>query len=299
MTATLMQKQPNRVLLPNLRWQAYKSVIKQVIQPPEISLADDGGMLERLSSTQEPKWQSCCVSESPTESWDSSGAHDFWKSQQEVNSNERATPTETSFFRDVDVFEALRQNVFPELLRHRGNKRQLNIWSAACSSGQEPYSVALLLQAYFPLLMHWQLKLFASNESEKMLARAREGCYSQSEVERRLPPQLLRRYFQQQGDLWYIADEIRLMVEFHQIDLLETWLPLPKMDLILMRNVLIYFNRFNRRRILKKVRQILKPDGYLFLGATESTFSVDRGFVPVPIGRTIAYQLDGNSTDRF
>lgn len=200
-------------------------------------------------------------------------------------------PTETSFFRDVDVFEALRQTVFPELLRRRGNKRKLNLWSAACSSGQEPYSLALLVQAYFPLLTHWHLKLFASDRSEEMLARARAGCYSQTEVERRLPPQLLRRYFRQEGDLWYIADEIRLMVEFRQIDLLEKWSSLPKMDVILMRNVLIYFNRSTRRSILKKVRQLLRPDGYLFLGVTETPFCLDGGFIPVQIGQAIGYKL--------
>lgn len=200
-------------------------------------------------------------------------------------------PTETSFFRDVDVFEALRQTVFPELLRRRGNQRKLNLWSAACSSGQEPYSLALLLQAYFPLLTDWHLKLFASDRSEEMLARSRAGCYSQTEVERRLPPQLLKRYFRQQGDFWYIADEIRLMVEFRQIDLLEKWPPLPKMDVILMRNVLIYFERSRRRSILKKVRQLLKPDGYLFLGATETPFCLDGGFVPVQIGKAIGYKL--------
>jgi chemotaxis protein methyltransferase CheR len=242
---------------------------------------------------KEPQWQRCGISEYPMGAWDNSILDSFPQNQSQVRSSEsiRQTPTETSFFRDVDVFEALRKTVFPELLKRRGNQRQLNLWSAACSSGQEPYSLALLLQAYFPLLIHWQLKFFASDRSEEMLARARQGCYSQSEVERRLPPHLLRRYFRQQGDLWYIADEIRLMVEFHQIDLLEKWPTLPKMDVILMRNVLIYFSRSTRRRILKKVRQILKPDGYLFLGATETPFSLDRGFIPVQIGRAIGYKL--------
>lgn len=243
---------------------------------------------------QKPQWQSCGISTYLTDGWGDSRSDSFPPNPPQVQSSEsirQTIPTETSFFRDVDVFEALRKTVFPELLRRRGNQRQLNLWSAACSSGQEPYSLALLLQAYFPLLTHWKLKFFASDRSEEMLARAREGCYSQSEVDRRLPPQLLRRYFRQQGDLWYISDEIRLMLEFHQIDLLEKWPPLPKMDVILMRNVLIYFNRSTRRRILKKVRQILKPDGYLFLGATETPFSLDRGFVPVKIGQAIGYKL--------
>lgn len=206
-------------------------------------------------------------------------------------------PTETSFFRDFEVFEALRETVLPELLRRWGRQRHLHLWCAACSSGQEPYSLALLLQAYFPLLTHWQLKFFASDVSPEMLARAREGCYSQAEVERRLPEHLLRRYFRQQDDRWCIGEDIRLMVEFHQIDLAQKWLPLPKMDLILMRNVLIYFNRSTRRKILKKVRQILRPDGYLFLGATETPFCLDGGFFPVPIGTAIGYQPYRSSSD--
>jgi len=209
----------------------------------------------------------------------------------------KMVPTETSFFRDFEVFEVLRQTVLPELLRRRGHQRRLNLWSAACSSGQEPYSLALLLQAYFPLLTHWQLKFFASDISEEMLARAREGCYSQAEVARRLPPHLLRRYFRPQDDRWYIGEDIRLMVEFHQIDLTQKWPPLPKMDLILMRNVLIYFNRSTRRKILKKVRQILRPDGYLFLGATETPFCLDGGFFPVPMGGAMGYQLHRPSPD--
>jgi chemotaxis protein methyltransferase CheR len=254
----------------------------------------------RFFPGRDATWQSHCASEHPKDDRGNLESDSFRPSKSQISSREslrQPIPTETSFFRDVDVFEALRKTIFPELLKRRGSQRRLNLWSAACSSGQEPYSLALLLQAYFPLLTHWQLKFFASDVSDEMLARSREGCYSQSEVERRLPPQLLRRYFRQQGDSWCIADEIRLMVEFHQIDLLEKWPSLPKMDLILMRNVLIYFNRSTRRRILQKVRHILKPDGYLFLGATETPFSLDRGFVPVQIGRAIAYQLCQNSTD--
>ncbi len=200
-------------------------------------------------------------------------------------------PTETSFFRDADFFDALKSSVFPELLKYRRIDRQLNIWSAACSSGQEPYSLALVLQAYFPLLTKWELQLVASDVSLEMLTKAHGGSYSQAEVDRRLPPELRTRYFHPQGDGWQIDESIRSMVQFRPINLLEPWPPLPPMDLVVMRNVLIYFDKPTRRSILTRVRQILKPDGYLFLGSTETTFGVDRAFESVKFDRAIGYQL--------
>ncbi|MBE9039450.1 protein-glutamate O-methyltransferase CheR, partial [Oscillatoriales cyanobacterium LEGE 11467] len=200
-------------------------------------------------------------------------------------------PTETSFFRDADFFDALKSSVFPELLQHRRIDRQLNIWSAACTSGQEPYSLAMELQAYFPLLTKWELELVASDMSLEMLTKARRGFYSQEEVERRLPPELLTRYFHQQGDRWQIAPSIRSMVQFRTINLLAPWPPLPPMDLVVMRNVLIYFDKPTRRNILTRVRQILKPDGYLFLGVTETPFGADRAFESVKFDRAIGYRL--------
>ena len=200
-------------------------------------------------------------------------------------------PTETSFFRDADFFHALKSSVFPELLKQGRIDRQLNLWSAACSSGQEPYSLALVLQAYFPLLATWELEFIASDISLQMLTKAHRGFYTQAEVDRRLPPELLTRYFHQQGNGWQIDPSIRSMVQFRPINLLAPWPPLPPMDLVVMRNVLIYFDKSTRRQILTRVRQILKPDGYLFLGSTETTFGVDPAFESVKFDRAIGYRL--------
>ncbi|MDY6937257.1 MAG: protein-glutamate O-methyltransferase CheR [Cyanobacteriota bacterium] len=203
----------------------------------------------------------------------------------------KTIPTETSFFRDSDFFNALKSSIFPELMRLRRLDRQLNIWSAACSSGQEPYSLALVLHARFPLLTNWELQLTASDRSWEMLAKADRGSYSQAEVTRRLPPELLKRYFYRQGDRWQIDESIRSMVQFRYLNLLDPWPTLPPMDLVVMRNVLIYFDKPTRRQILTRVRQVLKPDGYLFLGSTETPFGVDSAFELVRFDRAIGYRL--------
>ncbi|OAB62764.1 hypothetical protein AY599_12375 [Leptolyngbya valderiana BDU 20041] len=201
-------------------------------------------------------------------------------------------PTETSFFRDFQVFEALRQSIFPELLRRHRLDRQLNLWCAACSSGQEAYSLAILLRDYFPLLANeWNLTILASDVSEAMLAKARSGTYTDLEVRRRLPPKFLRRYFQKQGSQWSVSDDIRLMVQFRQIDLLKPLPSLPEMDVILLRNVLIYFDRAIQAEILDKMHRVLAPDGYLLLGATETPLRCDTVFKPVSVDRTVLFQL--------
>ncbi|MGC9504406.1 CheR family methyltransferase [Baaleninema sp.] len=201
-------------------------------------------------------------------------------------------PTETSFFRDLQVFEALRQSIFPELLRRHRLDRQLNLWSAACSSGQEAYSLAILLRDYFPLLaQNWTLNFLASDVSETMLAKARSGIYDDLEVHRRLPPKFLRRYFHQEGSQWVVSDEIRLMVQFQQIDLLQPLPPLPTMDVIFLRNLLIYFDRPTQAEILNKMRQVLAPDGYLLLGATETPLRCDTRFKPVAVDRAVFFQI--------
>src|SRR5262249_48720915 len=155
---------------------------------------------------------------------------------------EAMTINETFFFRDGHPFEVLRQTVLPELLRRRAEVRCLNIWSAACSSGQEVYSVAILLRHNFPALSDWNVRLIASDLSGARLERARQGCYSELEVCRGLLPELLRVYFRRRGDGWQIRDDIRHTVEFRPINLHGVWPELPALDLVLLRNVLIYFD---------------------------------------------------------
>lgn len=204
---------------------------------------------------------------------------------------EAMTTNETSFFRDIHPFEALKKLVVPELIARRQSERELRIWCGACSSGQEPYSILMLLREHFPVLAGWNIQLIATDISNDVLDRAREGCYSQVEVNRGLPAALLVKYFQRVGIEWQIKEEIRRMVQFCQINLSGVWMELPMMDIVMMRNVLIYFDLETKRSILRKVRRLLKPDGYLFLGGAETTLNLDDSYERVPVGKTVCYQV--------
>jgi chemotaxis protein methyltransferase CheR len=204
---------------------------------------------------------------------------------------EAMTTNETSFFRDFHPFEALRKSILPELITKRASSRELNFWSAACSSGQEPYSLALLLQENFPSLTGWSVRIIATELSAEMLVRAREGRYSQLEVNRGLPASLLVKYFQQHGSDWQIREDVRRKVEFQFLNLADPWPLLPPMDVVLMRNVLIYFGLDTKKKILGRVRQLLKLDGFLFLGGAETTFNLDDTFERAQFDRTICYRV--------
>ncbi|HRF45883.1 MAG TPA: protein-glutamate O-methyltransferase CheR [Candidatus Competibacteraceae bacterium] len=196
---------------------------------------------------------------------------------------------ETSFFRDIYPFEALKGLILPELLERRQSS-SLTIWCAACSSGQEPFSVAMLVREHFPAARN-RVRIIATDLSGAILARARTGIYSQIEVNRGLPAMLLTKYFQKQGLQWRIRPEIRQMVEFQQSNLAEPWPPIPPLDIVFIRNVLIYLDLEVRKTILSKIRGILKPDGYLFLGSSETTLNLDAGYEPVSIGKSVCYKL--------
>lgn len=204
---------------------------------------------------------------------------------------EAMTTNETSFFRDFHPFEALRKSILPELMLKRASNRALNIWSAACSSGQEPYSLAMLLQEDFPSMAGWNIRIFATELCTEMLDRAREGRYTQLEVNRGLPAKLLVKYFRQHGVDWQIKEELRSQIQFQAINLAQQWPLLSSMDIILMRNVLIYFSVETKKKILCNVRQLLRPDGFLFLGGAETTFSLDDSFERVQFDRTICYRV--------
>jgi len=204
---------------------------------------------------------------------------------------EAMTTNETSFFRDFHPFEALRQEIIPQLMVKRSSERRLRIWCGACACGQEPYSIAMLLRDQVPDLDAWLLQIIATDLSTAMLERAQRGRYSQNEVNRGLPAALLIKYFKKAGIEWEIRDEIRRMVEFRQMNLASWWPALPEMDIIFMRNVLIYLDTETRKAILIKVRRLLRPDGYLFLGGAETTFSIDSSFTHVQIGQSVCYQL--------
>lgn len=208
-----------------------------------------------------------------------------------VQTIEALVTNETSFFRDSLPFEALKQFVLPELLKKRAIERSLNIWCGACSNGQEPYSIAMLIREYFPILSNWSLRLIASDFSSKVLVRGRKGRYNQLEINRGLPKTLRDKYFYQLDSEWQIKDEIRHMVEFRQINLLQSWSFLPEIDVIFLRNVLIYFDIATKKALLGKIKQQLRPDGYLFLGSGETTINLEESFERVQFDKSICYRL--------
>jgi chemotaxis protein methyltransferase CheR len=208
-----------------------------------------------------------------------------------IQTIEALVTNETSFFRDHHPFEALKQYVLPELIKKRAIERSLNIWCAACSHGQEPYSIAMLIREHFPLLINWSIRLIASDFSTKVLTRAEKGHYNQLEINRGLPKNLRDKYFHRLDSHWQIKDEIRQMAEFRQINLLESWSSLPEIDVIFLRNVLIYYDIATKKALLIKVKQQLKTDGYLFLGSAETTINLDGSFKQVSLNKGICYQL--------
>lgn len=204
---------------------------------------------------------------------------------------EALTTNETSWFRDGDPFSALRTTVLPDLASRRPT-RALRVWSAACSSGQEPYSVAMTVQD-MPELAGWRLDVQATDLSEQMLTRAREGRYTQLEVNRGLPATTLVKHFTRDGASWKISDAVAAPVTFRQLNLVRPFPGLGTFDVVLLRNVLIYFDLPTKRDILRRVRQVMAPDGYLFLGAAEMTMGVDDAWERVPAGRSSVYRIQG------
>lgn len=187
---------------------------------------------------------------------------------------ESLTTNETYFFRDGTPFEVLRDKVLPKLLEARRAERALNIWSAACATGQEPYSIVLALREGFPQLSDWNVQVFATDVSNGVLEKAREGLFTQAEVNRGLTPDMLRKHFVAEGQGWRLRNDHRRMVKFWPVNLCREWPVFPKMDVIFLRNVLIYMDEASKRSILVRARQLLRPDGFLFLGAAESTFNL-------------------------
>ena len=201
------------------------------------------------------------------------------------------TTNETSFFRDVHPWTVLEKVWLPELIQRRAAQRTLTIWNAACSSGQEPYSLAMLLRDKFPHIVEsWNVRIIATDLSAEMLGRSATGRYTQLEVNRGLPAPLLVKHFRRDGQYWQVSDEVRAMVEFRALNLVAPWPFLPQVDLLFLRNVLIYFDLPTKQRILAKVREVLRPDGLLLLGTAETTLNVDDRFDRVAVDRATAYR---------
>lgn len=204
---------------------------------------------------------------------------------------EALATNETSFFRDAAPFESLRKTIIPNLIEARGSTRTIRIWSAACATGQEPYSVAMLLREHFLALDSWNVEIIATDLSNDVLERAREGRYSQLEINRGLPAPMLVKYFAKDGAGWRIKDEIRSMVTFRQLNLVENWPAMQEVDVVLLRNVLIYFDLDTRKQIYKRLHRVIKPDGYLLLGGGETPSHLDERFKRVQCEKCDFYQL--------
>ena len=203
---------------------------------------------------------------------------------------EAMTNNETSFFRDPRAFGMLTRSILPALVAERSAERSLNIWCAACSTGQEPYSVAMALREHFPALGGWDVRIIASDMSRDVLARAQAGRYSQFEISRGLPATLLVKYFEQHGAAWEISPAIRRMVEFREINLIQPWTGMPRMHLVLLRNVLIYVDVKTKKAILDKAGRLLTPGGYLLLGGAETTMGLDDSFESLSLQGAVCFQ---------
>ena len=204
---------------------------------------------------------------------------------------EAMTTNETSFFRDIAPFEGLRLKVLPDLVARRAADRRLCIWCGAASSGQEPYSLVILMLEHFPELATWDVKVIATDISRDILARARGGRYSQLEVNRGLPAPLLVKYFDRSGMEWTIKESVRKLVQFDELNLIRPWKGLPACDIVFMRNVLIYFDVPTKKDILSRIRQVMRPNGYLFLGSAETTMNIDSNFTRVQLDRSSCYRI--------
>ena len=198
--------------------------------------------------------------------------------------------SETSWFRDAPLWMELRETILPELISRRALARRLELWCAACATGQEPYSLAMLLHDFAARLAGWDVRVLATDFSHGILKRARAGCYSPIEMNRGLPAIQLVRHFRKADDAWELRPDVRERVEFRELNLKGPWPALPAMDLVLMRNVLIYFEPELRRRVLRQLALNLSPDGVLVLGSGETTLTLDDSFEAVPLGRATVYR---------
>jgi chemotaxis protein methyltransferase CheR len=198
---------------------------------------------------------------------------------------EAMTTNESFFFRDKVPFDNLRTTVLPALQAARRHSRALRIWCAAAARGQEPYSLAMALSEMHGCFAGWQIEVIATDLSNSILEKARQGLYSQFEVQRGLPIQLLIKYFSQDGEMWQVAPEIREMVKYRQLNLLSDFSNLGTFDLIFCRNVLIYFDQETKINVLDRLAEVIAGDGYLVLGAAETVVGLTDSFKVCPQSR--------------
>ena len=195
---------------------------------------------------------------------------------------EAMTTNETFFFRDKVPFDHFRQSIMPEMLKARAGRKSIRIWCAAGSTGQEPYSLAMCLKEMSAALTGWRVEIIATDLSQEVLEKSRAGIYSQFEVQRGLPIQLLVKYFKQTGEFWQVNAEIRAMVQHRQLNLLHDFSQLGVFDVIFCRNVLIYFDQDTKISIFNRLARVTEPEGFLVLGAAETVVGLTDVFKPFP-----------------
>lgn len=192
------------------------------------------------------------------------------------------TTNETLFFRDQRPFDQFREKVIPELMERNAASKRIRIWCAACSSGQEPYSLAMLFNELGPKVAGWRLEIVATDISKTILDRARKAEYSQFEVQRGLPITMLVKYFEQKGEAWALKQDIKSKVQFREFNLLESPRALGQFDVVFCRNVLIYFDHPTKAEILARIAGVMPANGYLFLGGAETVLGVSDKFSAAP-----------------
>jgi chemotaxis protein methyltransferase CheR len=195
---------------------------------------------------------------------------------------EAMTTNETFFFRDKVPFDHLRDTMLPALLQARASRRSLRIWCAASSTGQEPYSIAMCLKELGAALAGWRVEIIGTDLSHAVLEKSKAGIFSQFEVQRGLPIQLLVKHFTQVGELWQLNADIRAMVQYRQLNLLHDFGQLGTFDVIFCRNVLIYFDQDTKAGIFERLAKVVEPDGFMVLGAAESVVGISDAFKPYP-----------------
>ncbi len=200
------------------------------------------------------------------------------------------TTNETSFFRDNHPFDALAKHVLPALIQARGAERCLDVWCGAASSGQEPYTICMVLREVLAGRPGWRTSLLATDLSTEMLERTKAARYSQLEVNRGLPVTMLVKHFDKVGTQWQVKPELRSMVQTRPLNLAAPFPAMGSFDVVFLRNVLIYFDTPTKRAVLERVRRVLRPDGFLFLGGAETTLTIDDAWERVVLDRATAYR---------
>ncbi|WP_322516067.1 protein-glutamate O-methyltransferase CheR [Rhodopseudomonas palustris] len=200
---------------------------------------------------------------------------------------EAMTTNETFFFRDKTPFDHFKDSVIPELIKARAGRRSLRIWCAASSTGQEPYSLAMILKEKAAELAGWRIEIVATDLSPEVLEKSKAGLYTQFEVQRGLPIQFLVKYFKQDGTMWQLNADVRSMVQYRPFNLLQDFAPLGKFDVIFCRNVLIYFDQATKSDIFNRLMKANEPDGYLFLGAAETVVGLTESYKVCPKRRGV------------